>query len=83
MYLLMLDQIEKLEAAKAFLSLLFLTTPYLSLPFLSFPYLSSPFLTFPYHSLPFLTFSSLCHALQGLTGYYRALLALFCIGLTD
>ena len=41
-----LNQLEKLEAAKA---------AYLWLPLVTFPYLTLPFLTFPYLSLPFLT----------------------------
>ena len=59
--LAILNQLEKLEAAKAaylwlpsdtfgYLSLPFLTCPYLSLPVLTCPYLSLPFLTFPYLS---------------------------------
>ena len=65
----LLDQLEKLECAKAaylllpliinYLWLPFLTIPYISLPFLTFLYLSYPFLTFPYLYLPFLTFPNL------------------------
>ena len=73
-----LNQLEKLEAAKADLWLCYVWLPflnfgYLSISFLSFPFLSGSFLTFPYFSL--LSLSLPYCGLPCLTWLYWAFIA--------